>query len=73
MPSWLTRSYFLSPWRPFALVAVISGMFFANEFKGNIPYIGLPLLLAMAASLLGMLGAAIVQLVKVANCGVQST
>lgn len=64
MPGWLTKSYFLNPWRPFALVVVISCLFFANEFRSNIPYIGLPLLLAMAASLLGMLGAALVQLVK---------
>lgn len=58
------KSYFLNPWRPFVLVVVISGLFFANEFKGNLPYIGPPLLLAMTSSLLGLLGAAFFQLIK---------
>jgi hypothetical protein len=62
--SQLARRYFSSAWLPALIALVVFGLLFLNELKLHIPFLGWVLLLVLAASLLGILGSGIFQMIK---------
>jgi hypothetical protein len=60
----LAKRYFFSAWLPSALALAVFGLLFVNELKLHIPFVGIVLLLALVAGIVGILVSGIVQLVK---------
>ncbi|MEO7677292.1 MAG: hypothetical protein ABIV39_11070, partial [Verrucomicrobiota bacterium] len=60
----LAKIYFFSPWLPSVFALAVFGLLFVNELKLHIQFISLVLLLVFIGSVLGVLAAGIVQLIK---------